>query len=306
MSRIPGGIYPVMITPFTADNKIDWEAVDRIVEFYIEKGCQGVFAACQSSEIFWLNEEERVELTARVVKAAKGRLAVVASGHTSDAIEDQIRELKRISATGVDAAVMISNRLAKQDEDDDVFIANLEKILAAIPNVTFGMYECPYPYKRLLSGKVLKYMAESGRFSFIKDTCCDAELIYHRLDVLKGSTVQLFNANAATALDTIEHGCDGFSGVMANFHPELWTWLYANYKTQPEKAHKLNAFLSFFSGAERCCYPVSAKYHMNLIGIPMTLVTRTRDWKEFNKLNELEVQDLLSCEQQLKAEYGIK
>ena len=39
MNQIPGGIYPVMITPFTADNQIDYNAVDRIVEFYAQGGC---------------------------------------------------------------------------------------------------------------------------------------------------------------------------------------------------------------------------------------------------------------------------
>ena len=57
MSKIPGGIYPVMITPFTADNQVDYEAVDRIVEFYAQNGCHGVFAVCQSSEMFRLTED---------------------------------------------------------------------------------------------------------------------------------------------------------------------------------------------------------------------------------------------------------
>ena len=112
MNKIPGGIYPVMITPFTADNQIDYEAVDRIVEFYAQGGCQGVFAVCQSSEMFWLSEDEREKLAARVVKASAGRMCVVASGHISERMEDQIRELRRVAATGVNAVVMISNRLA--------------------------------------------------------------------------------------------------------------------------------------------------------------------------------------------------
>ena len=43
MNTIPHGVYPVMITPFTQDNRIDWENVDRIVDFYAANGCQGIF-----------------------------------------------------------------------------------------------------------------------------------------------------------------------------------------------------------------------------------------------------------------------
>lgn len=296
MSKIASGIYPVMITPFTADNQVDYEAVDQMMEFYARGGCQGVFAVCQSSEMFCLTEEERVKLAARVVKAAAGRMCVVASGHISDRMEDQIRELRRVSETGVDAVVMISNRLAGKDEPDEVLIQNMHRILDAIPGVTFGMYECPYPYKRLLTPKVLEAMAETGRFTFIKDTCCDADLITRRIALLHGR-IQLFNANCATALETLQSGADGFSGIMANFHPDLLVWMYENYRQQPEKARQLSAMLSVMSMAEGCQHPIGAKYHMNLVGVPMELRCRVKNADCFDKMNRHTIEDLKTMEE---------
>lgn len=302
MKQISNGIYPVMITPYTADNRLDLEAVDRMVEFYAAGGCQGVFAVCQSSEMFDLSEDERVALAARVVKAVRGRMNVVASGHISDAIEDQLRELGRIAATGVDGVVMVSNRLAKADESDEVFIANMNRILEALPDVTFGMYECPYPYKRLLSDQALAAMRDSGRFSFIKDTCCNAALMAHRIRLLDGK-IQLFNANCATLLDTLRSGAAGFSGIMANYHPDLFVWLYANYEKQPEKAEELMAALSVLSGTERACYPVCCKYHMGLVGVPMEIISRSRDAAGFDELGRREMRDLVTVEQLLRTRF---
>lgn len=302
MKQISNGIYPVMITPYTADNRLDLEAVDRMVEFYAAGGCQGVFAVCQSSEMFDLSEDERVALAARVVKAVRGRMNVVASGHISDAIEDQLRELGRIAATGVDGVVMVSNRLAKADESDEVFIANMNRILEALPDVTFGMYECPYPYKRLLSDQTLAAMRDSGRFSFIKDTCCNAALMAHRIRLLDGK-IQLFNANCATLLDTLRSGAAGFSGIMANYHPDLFVWLYANYEKQPEKAEELMAALSVLSGTERACYPVCCKYHMGLMGVPMEIISRSRDTAGFDELGRREMRDLVTVEQLLRKRF---
>ena len=51
MKRIPRGVYPVMITPYTPDNKIDFSAVEEIIEFYIRGGCPGVFAVCQDIDL---------------------------------------------------------------------------------------------------------------------------------------------------------------------------------------------------------------------------------------------------------------
>ena len=299
MNLISNGIYPVMITPYTPDNQLDLEAVDRMVEFYAKAGCHGLFAVCQSSEMFYLTEDERVALAQRVVKAAAGRMNVVASGHISGNIEDQIRELGRIAATGVDGVVMVSNRLAGPDESDDIFIANMNRILDALPNITFGMYECPYPYKRLLSDTVLEAMAASGRFAFIKDTCCDADLIARRIQLLDGR-IQLFNANCATLLDTLKSGAAGFSGIMANYHPDLFVWLYDHWRTHPEKAQELMAALSVLSGTERACYPVCCKYHMGLVGVPMEIISRNRDAFSFDDLGRREMRDLVTVEQLLR------
>lgn len=300
MNQIPGGIYPVMITPFTADNQIDYDAVDRIVEFYAQGGCHGIFAVCQSSEMFWLTENEREKLAARVVKASAGRMCVVASGHISERMEDQIRELRRIAATGVNAVVMISNRLASPDESDDALIARMKTILDAIPGVTFGMYECPHPYKRMLTPKVLEAMAETGRFTFIKDTCCDAELIAERIKLLDGR-IQLFNANCATALETFESGADGFSGIMANYHPDLLVWLYENFRARPEKARKLSSMLSVMSLVEGCGHPAATKYHMNLVGVPMEIRCRSINADErFGKLDRHAIDDLAQIEEVIR------
>ena len=135
----------------------------------------------------------------------------------------------------------------------------------------------------------------SGRFSFIKDTCCDAALIAHRLKVLDGR-IQLFNANAATILDSLRDGADGFSGIMANYHPDLYVWLGEHFREQPEKARKLAAALSVMSAAEAHCHPVDAKYHMDRVGVPMRLHVRNQDESKFGPLDRRFVDDLIILE----------
>ena len=54
------GAYPTMITPYKKDGSVDLESVKKYVHFYHDAGCDGIFAVCQSSEIFYLSLEERV------------------------------------------------------------------------------------------------------------------------------------------------------------------------------------------------------------------------------------------------------
>ena len=48
---------------------------------------------------------------------------------------------------------------------------------------SLGIYECPYPYKRVLSDRVIEELTKNGRFTFIKDTCCDLEIIKRRANI---------------------------------------------------------------------------------------------------------------------------
>ncbi|WP_019533281.1 dihydrodipicolinate synthase family protein [Paenibacillus ginsengihumi] len=303
---IANGVWPTMITPFTAENRVDYAALEQLVEWYIGHGVHGLFAVCQSSEMFCLTLEERVEIARFVKEKAAGRVQVIASGHISDAPEEQIAELKRIAAAGVDALVLVSNRLAAAEDDDSVWREHARRLLDAIPDVPFGIYECPYPYKRLLSPELLSWCAETGRFLFLKDTCCDLEQLRAKLAAVDGSQLKIFNANSATLLGSLQLGAAGFSGVMANFHPELYVSLMENWREAPELAAKLQAFLGAASLIELQYYPVNAKYHLQRLGLSLTTASRVKDAAGLRGNHRLEVEqlELLSgmVKQQLLAE----
>ena len=64
-------IFPTMITPYNSDGTVDYKTAERYVEWYYKKGCNGVFAICQSSEIFFLSLEERIKLNTEESKKIK-------------------------------------------------------------------------------------------------------------------------------------------------------------------------------------------------------------------------------------------
>lgn len=286
MKNVNFGAYPTMITPYNENGTVDYGAVEALTEWYWEKGCDGIFAACQSSEIAFLSLADRVKLSKTVKEkadalargAANGRrMSVVASGHVSDDFNEQCTELNAVAQTGVDAVVLISNRSDIENTSDEKWIADTERILNALPEQTMvGTYECPRPYKRLLTPKTVKWIADTGRFAFIKDTCCDAEEIAKRIEILGDSGVKLFNANGQTTLETLRAGAYGYCGIMCNFHPKLYVWLCHHFKDQPETADHIGALLSMCAFTEGPVYPVTAKYHMNRFeNIPMSLYARS-------------------------------
>ncbi|MFN7025369.1 MAG: dihydrodipicolinate synthase family protein [Pseudorhizobium sp.] len=261
------GIFPVVITPFTSSNTIDWEGYGRLIEWYLEHGSSGLFAVCQSSEMVHLSLEERRDLARFTVEQVAGRVPVVASGHVSEAMEDQKTELQTIADTGVDAVVLVTNRLAAANEDGAAFQARMDDILCALPlDMPLGLYECPAPYRRLLTDDEVTWCAQSGRFAFLKDVCCDLPHLKRRLRLVAGTPLAINNANAAIAWPAMQAGAHGFSGVMNNFHPDLYRWIMDEGRNHPDLAAELDSFLVLSAMSEGSGYPKLAKHFHRRIG----------------------------------------
>ncbi len=290
---LPAGVWPTMITPYRSDGAVDLEAIQPLVDWYISHGVAGLFAVCQSSEMFFLDRDERVALSRAVVDAAAGRCSVIASGHVSDDMEDQIVDIETIAETGVDAVVLLSNRFSKPDDPDEIWMEKakilLDRIDTALP---LGMYECPYPYPRLLSLSELSWMADTGRFRFLKDTSCSEPILQERARQLGNGPLALYNANSATLLQSLRWGYAGFSGVMANFHPWLYRWLFDRYESSAKTVQQVQDFLGFASVVEHQCYPANAKYHLQISGIPLEISGRTPNARRFNDSMALTIQQL--------------
>ncbi len=260
------GIIPVMLTPFDDVGRIDWDDLESLIEWYIANGSNALFAVCQSSEMQFLSLEERIKLACFTAKITNGRIPVVASGHVADSRESQITELKAIADTGIDGLILVTNRLDRKNIGKEAFRENFDALLSVLPpEMPLGFYECPVPFRRLLSDDEFKITCNSGRFSLLKDVSCDLGLLIHRVKMAKNSPLGVVNANSAIAWPALQAGAPGFCGIANNYHPDLYRWLQDNGTKHPEFATELAVFLSLSALTEANGYPTFAKiYHQRL------------------------------------------
>jgi 4-hydroxy-tetrahydrodipicolinate synthase len=99
------GVFPILVTPFDEQGRIDEESLARLVEFNIAAGVHGIGVAI-GSEMFKLTEAERAQVTRRVIDQTRKRVPVVIN--TGAGGTDLAVHYSRIAeAAGADALMVI-------------------------------------------------------------------------------------------------------------------------------------------------------------------------------------------------------
>lgn len=270
------GLWPVMLTPLKDDSTLDIKGLERLTDFYLQAGADGLFANCLSSEMFQLTTEERLQSIRTVMSAVKGKVEVIATGTFSQNTEKNVEFIKKVHDTGVAAVIISSNQLTEPSAGEDAFKKKLEEIMEASGEIPLGVYECPVPHKRLLSPALMRWMADSGRFFYHKDTSCKMQDITAKLAAVENSSFGFYNANIPTALESLHKGARGLSPIGANFVPELYSFLLNNYQDEGKQAllQKVNALLSVLDPLIHMHYPLSAKIFLQKRGLAIGLQSR--------------------------------
>jgi 4-hydroxy-tetrahydrodipicolinate synthase len=92
----------------------------------------------------------------------------------------------------------------------------------------------------------------------------------------------------------MQNGGEGYCGIMCNFHPKLYAWLGENFEKDPKTAELVQSVIGTFGFTEvGLPYPLTAKYHMNLCGLPTENLARNRKSEELTDYGR-------SCMRQMK------
>jgi 4-hydroxy-tetrahydrodipicolinate synthase len=211
-----------------------------------------------------------------------------------------------MASTGVDAAVLISNAFAPADANDSILSKKLARLLDRLdPSMPLGIYECPVPYKRVLSDEVIAFMVSTNRFIFLKDTCCDIERIKRRLNLIEGSSLKLYNAHAQTLFESLALGAAGYSGVQANCSIKLLSRICAHFGEPDRIAADLNLLYRVADFCPEYQYPICAKDILHARGVFQSIQTRSIEMSEFSEESRLAsssiLKDLLAFEDRISA-----
>lgn len=102
------GCLTAIVTPFKPDHhKVDFETLAKLVDWQIENGVDGIVAVGTTGESATLDVDEHVAVIAAVVKAARGRVPVVA-GAGGNATSEALALTKASEDAGADALLHVT------------------------------------------------------------------------------------------------------------------------------------------------------------------------------------------------------
>jgi 4-hydroxy-tetrahydrodipicolinate synthase len=308
MEQAQKGFIPVMLTPFKNNGDIDYDMLAQLTELYLQAGASGLFANCLSSEMFELEDEERLQAIRHIIKIVNGAVPVVATGTFGGPVTKQAEFVKKVHDTGTEAVIAITSLLANQNETDAVFNARVFDLFNLTGNIPLGFYECPVPYKRLLSPQQLIDFVATGRVIYHKDTCLNIDVVKQKLKAGNANPkFGLYDAYMGHAVNSLKAGSAGLSCIQGNFFPELIVWLCNNYADdalQTEVA-MVQQFLIDNMEVMHNVYPTVAKYLLNKRGLKISTITR-RNVGVFSPSTRKQIDHLYGDYGRLQNTIGIK
>jgi 4-hydroxy-tetrahydrodipicolinate synthase len=208
------GSMVAIVTPMTADGALDWAAWDRLLDFHLREGTDGIVVAGTTGESPVLSAAEIEELTHRAVTRCRGKIKVIvgAGSYATDATVARTRTLSRL---GVDAVMLVTPYYNKPPQEGLYrhFMAAADA--SAAPVI---LYNVPSRTAVDLLPSTVARLARHPRIVGIKEATASLSRAREIVGTCPPEFVVL-SGDDATAIDLMGVGARGVISVSANVAP---------------------------------------------------------------------------------------
>lgn len=209
------GSIPALVTPFGTDGKPDFGAYEALIDWQIEEGSSGLVPVGTTGESPTLSHDEHDAVVAACVRAANGRVPVIAGAGSNNTVET-VKLVREAQAAGADAALVVTPYYNKPTQDG--LIAHFEA--AAEIGLPIIIYNIPGRSAVDMTPETMGRLARHENIVGVKDATGDLSRVPKQRITCGPDFVQL-SGEDATALGFNAHGGVGCISVTANVAPRL-------------------------------------------------------------------------------------
>ncbi|MHB1951489.1 MAG: 4-hydroxy-tetrahydrodipicolinate synthase [Acidiferrobacteraceae bacterium] len=209
------GSLVAIVTPMHEDGSLDWDALEKLVEFHVERGTRGIVAAATTGETSTLAVEEHCEVVRRIVRWSRHRVPVIA-GSGANSTAEAIALTKEARAAGADACLLVTPYYNKPTQEG--LFRHFRAIAEAV-DIPQILYNVPGRTCCDLLPETVYRLSTVPRIVGIKEATGSVE---RARDIMRrcGKAFAVYSGDDATALDVLLAGGRGVISVTANVAPE--------------------------------------------------------------------------------------
>src|SRR5271170_3148267 len=208
------GSMVAIVTPMTADGALDWPAWDRLLDFHLHEGTDGIVVAGTTGESPALSAAEIEELTRRAVARCRDKVKVIVGAGTHDT-DSTVSRTRTLSRLGVDAVMLVTPYYNKPPQEGLYRHFCAAADASAAPII---LYNVPgRTAVDLLPGTIAR-LARHPRIVAIKEATASLSRGREILSACPEEFIVL-SGDDATAIDLMSVGARGVISVSANVVP---------------------------------------------------------------------------------------
>ncbi|MFC2969944.1 4-hydroxy-tetrahydrodipicolinate synthase [Acidimangrovimonas pyrenivorans] len=209
------GSIPALITPFK-NGELDLDTLKKLVDWHVAEGSSGIVPVGTTGESPTLSHEEHDRVIEEVVKAAAGRVPVIAGAGSNNTTEG-IRLIRHAEEVGADAALVVTPYYNKPTQAG--LYAHFKAVHDAC-TLPIIIYNIPGRSVVDMSPETMGELAKLPRIVGVKDATGDVTRVSKQRETCGKDFIQL-SGEDASALGFNAHGGVGCISVTANVAPRL-------------------------------------------------------------------------------------
>ncbi len=210
------GSIVAIVTPMNDAGEVDFAAWDRLLDWHLEEGTDGIVVCGTTGESPTVSLGEAVELTRRAVARVAGRIPVIAGSGSNDTAVT-IERTHALAAAGADAVLVVTPYYNKPTQDGlfQHFMAIADD--SAVPVI---LYNVPSRTGVDLLPETVERLAGHTRIVSLKEATGSLARLAE-LRARCGADLEILSGDDPTAADAMLAGATGVISVTANVAPRL-------------------------------------------------------------------------------------
>src|SRR5579872_393110 len=220
------GIIPPVVTPFTAEEELDFEKLKSHIDFMLAKGVQGIFVLGTTGEFYALDEREKQEVVATAVAHVNGRSPVFV-GTGAETTREVIRLTKMAEREKASGVSVITPYFIKPTQNE--LIDHFRRV-AENTKLPVVLYNNPATCGGLsIEPETVARLAEVPNIIGIKDSSGDLQ---NTIEIIRQTSREKFsvlNGRDTLILAALSFGAQGAIPASCNIAPDLCVGIYGSF-----------------------------------------------------------------------------